>query len=74
MRPHLEYGYQRNNCNGGGTLKDEQIKKGSLGVSTSSHALLSSLVFDANEPTEDCPFESIVEAFRFTFTLGLRSV
>ena len=73
MRQHLEYRYQRNNCNGGGTLTDEQIKKGSLGVSSTSHALLLNLVFDASKPTEDRPFESIVEAFRFTFALGLTS-
>ena len=50
-----------------------EIAKGSLGISETSHALLVSLVFDANEPTQDRPFESIVEAFRFAFTLGLTS-
>lgn len=47
-----------------------EIAKGSLGISETSHALLVSLVFDANEPTQDRPFESIVEAFRFAFTYG----
>lgn len=69
----MEYGFQRDNCVGGETLTDEQIKKGSLGVTHLSHALLLNLVFDSSEPTEDRPFESIVEAFRFTFTLGLNS-
>lgn len=46
------------------------IAKGSLGISETSHALLVSLVFDENEPSQDRPFESIVEAFRFAFAYG----
>lgn len=51
-------------------MSDEEIAKGSVGISESSHALLVSLVYDAENPIEDRPFESIVEAFRFAFALG----
>ena len=51
-------------------MSDEVIAKGSVGISQTSHALLVSLVYDAENPIEDRPFESIVEAFRFAFALG----
>lgn len=51
-------------------MSDEEIAKGSVGISESSHALLVSLVYDAGKPMEDRPFESIVESFRFAFALG----
>jgi hypothetical protein len=70
MRSPMEYGYQRNNCVGGGTLTDEQIKKGSVGISEASHKLLVSIVHNQDYILEDRPFESIVEAFRFAFALG----
>jgi hypothetical protein len=55
-------------------LKDGDIeKKGSVGISESGHALLVSLVNDSEKPFEDCPFDSIVEAFRFAFALGYSS-
>ena len=49
---------------------NQDIKIGSLSVTTSSHELLSNLVYDNQKPTEDRPFSSIVEAFRFAFALG----
>ena len=51
-------------------MSDEEIAKGSVGISEGSHALLVSLVYDEENPSEDRPFESIVEAFRFAFALG----
>ena len=51
-------------------MSDEEIAKGSVGISEISHALLVSLVYDAENSNEDRPFESIVEAFRFAFALG----
>lgn len=51
-------------------MSDDEIAKGSVGISETSHALLVSLVYDAEKPMEDRPFESIVEAFRFSFALG----
>jgi hypothetical protein len=51
-------------------VSNEEIAKGSVGISETSHALLVSLVYDAEKPMEDRPFESIVEAFRFAFALG----
>ena len=51
-------------------MSSEEIAKGSVGISETAHALLVSLVYDAENPIEDRPFESIVEAFRFAFALG----
>ena len=51
-------------------MSDEEIKKGSVGISKSSHELLVSLVFNEDSLSEDRPFESIVEAFRFAFAVG----
>ena len=51
-------------------MSDDEIAIGSVGISEGSHILLVSLVYDAEKPTEDRPFESIVEAFRFAFALG----
>ena len=51
-------------------MSDNEIAKGSLGISERSHSLLVSLVYDDDNPGEDRPFESIVEAFRFAFALG----
>ena len=53
----------------GAAMSDEVIAR-SIGISQTSHALLISLVYDAENPVEDRPFESIVEAFRFAFALG----
>lgn len=47
-----------------------KIALGSLGVSVSSHDLLTELVEDSSKPSEDRPFTAIVEAFRFAFALG----
>ena len=49
---------------------NEEIKKGSVGISERSHQLLVSLVKQDGIFTYDQPFESIVEAFRFAFALG----
>ena len=43
----------------------EKIALGSVGVSVSSHDLLTELVEDSSKPSEDRPFTAIVEAFRF---------
>ena len=51
-------------------MSSEEIAKGSVGISETAHALLVSLVYDAENSFEDRPFESIVEAFRFAFALG----
>ena len=48
----------------------QEIKKGSVGISNISHDLLSSLVYEKDKFTQDKPFSSIVEAFRFAFALG----
>ena len=50
----------------------QEIKKGSVGISPRSHEILTSLVFEdsLDEYTNDKPFTSIVEAFRFAFSLG----
>ncbi|MEK9731377.1 MAG: hypothetical protein VW230_06430 [Candidatus Poseidoniales archaeon] len=48
-------------------------KKGSVSISGGGHALLMCLVHDSEKPFEDCPFNSIVEAFRFAFALGYSS-
>lgn len=48
----------------------EKIALGSVGVSASSHDLLTDLVEDSGKPSEDRPFTAIVEAFRFAFALG----
>lgn len=57
---------------GGAVVSSEEIAKGSVGVSAESHAFLVGLVHDIEKPSEDRPFESIVEAFRFAFALGYR--
>ena len=54
-------------------MSSEEIAKGSVGVSVEAHAFLVSLVHDNEKPSEDRPFDSIVEAFRFAFALGYRS-
>ena len=49
---------------------DKELKLGSLAVSEKAHSFLVSCVFSEDEPFEDAPFDSIVEAFRFAFALG----
>ncbi len=51
-------------------MSEQEFAKGSVGISETSHALLVSLVYDDRKPSQDRPFESIVEAFRFAFALG----
>jgi hypothetical protein len=73
MRQHLEYRYQRNNCNGGGTLTD-LVKPGVAELSIELHNFISSLVFSNNSQLDsDQPFETIGNAFRFAFALGFQS-
>ena len=60
----------RNAGAGGAAMSEQEIAKGSVGISETSHALLVSLVHDDEKSSEDRPFESIVEAFRFAFALG----
>jgi hypothetical protein len=51
-------------------MGEEKIPKlGSLYVSESAHAFLTTTVYNS-EPSEDSPFTAIVEAFRFAFALG----
>jgi hypothetical protein len=47
----------------------EELKTGSLQLSTEMHAFISSLV-NSDSSLVDNPFESIVEGFRFAFSLG----
>jgi hypothetical protein len=47
----------------------EELKTGSLQLSTEMHAFISSLV-NSDSSFVDNPFESIVEGFRFAFSLG----
>ena len=55
---------------GGAAMTEQEIKRGSVGISKPSHLFLSSLVQDNENYSEDRPFSSIVEAFRFAFALG----
>ena len=48
----------------------EEIKTGSVSISTEGHALFTRLVSSEGKESEDRPFTSIVEAFRFAFSLG----
>jgi hypothetical protein len=48
-----------------------EIKEGSLSVGEESHQYLESLVLSSAESEICTPFESIVEAFRYAFSLGL---
>jgi len=51
---------------------NEELKIGSLAVSSEMHTYLTSLVQTKDsEYSEDRPFSAIVEAFRFAFALGL---
>ena len=56
---------------GGATMSDQGFAIGWVGISETSHALLESLVYNPDDVSEDRPFESIVEAFRFAFALGI---
>jgi len=47
----------------------EELKTGSLQLSTEMHGFISSLV-NSDSSSVDNPFESIVEGFRFAFSLG----
>ena len=47
----------------------EKIGVGNLGLSIEMHGYLSNLINNAG-PHTDNPFESIMEAFRFAFSLG----
>jgi hypothetical protein len=53
----------------GGAVVTENIALGSIGLSLDMHGYLSNLIKEG-EQSEDNPFESIVEAFRFAFALG----
>jgi len=49
---------------------EKEIIKGSVGVTKDTLNFLKTLVYDKNNISEDRPFESITEAFRFSFSLG----
>ena len=49
---------------------EKEIIKGSVGVTKDTLNFLKTLVYDKNNISEDRPFTSIVEAFRFAFSLG----
>lgn len=69
----MEYGFQRDNCVGGGTLT-ELVKAGVAELSIELHNFISSLVFNNNNKLDsDQPFETIGNAFRFAFALGFQS-
>tara|TARA_B100000767_G_C19758309_1_gene534011 strand:- start:1895 stop:2269 length:375 start_codon:yes stop_codon:yes gene_type:complete len=53
-------------------MNEKDFAKGSVGISDESHRLLVSLVYSEESPTEDQPFSSIVEAFRFAFSIGYK--
>ncbi|MDA8557516.1 hypothetical protein N9M40_03585 [Candidatus Poseidoniales archaeon] len=53
-------------------MSGDEFKKGSVGISDGSHRLLTRLVYSDEQFTEDRPFSSIVEAFRFAFAVGYR--
>ena len=49
----------------------EELRLGSVSISTEMHTFLSGLVHsNSSEAHEDLPFTAIVEAFRFAFALG----
>jgi len=47
----------------------EELKTGSLELSSEMHGFISNLV-NSDSPSVDNPFHSIVEGFRFAFSLG----
>jgi len=50
---------------------NDEVGLGSVGISEENHIFLSNLVQDSEgDITENKPFTSIVEAFRFAFTIG----
>ena len=51
-------------------MSDEDFAIGSVGISDKSHELLVNLVFSEGNSNCDQPFFSIVEAFRFAFSIG----
>jgi hypothetical protein len=57
---------------GSGYMSGDEFTKGSVGISDGSHRLLTRLVYSDEQFTEDRPFSSIVEAFRFAFAVGYR--
>lgn len=51
----------------------EELRLGSVSISTEMHTFLSGLVHsNSSEAHEDLPFTAIVEAFRFAFALGVK--
>ena len=48
----------------------DEIKVGSVSISSDGHSLFTRLVADEGKEIEDRPFTSIVEVFRFAFALG----
>lgn len=73
MWQFMEHPFPKDVDSGGAAMTEEEITKGSVGISEGGHGLLVSMVNDPDKSDEDRPFESIVEAFRFAFALGYRS-
>ena len=53
-----------------GDLNMDEIKVGSVSISSEGHGLFTRLVSSEGKESEDRPFTSIVESFRFAFALG----
>ena len=51
-------------------MTEKEVTIGSIGLHPSSHALLSRICMMDVDKTNDTPFDSITEAFRFAFSLG----
>ena len=72
MRFRLGSYFSTHIIDGSGYMSRDEFTKGSVGISDGSHKLLTKLVYSEDQFTEDRPFSSIVEAFRFAFAVGYR--
>ena len=72
MRFRLGSCFPKYVIDGSGYMSEDEFTKGSVGISDGSHKLLTRLVYSEDKFTEDRPFSSIVEAFRFAFAIGYR--
>lgn len=72
MRFRLGSYFPKYVIDGSGYMSEDEFVKGSVGISDGSHKLLTRLIYSEDKCTEDRPFSSIVEAFRFAFAIGYR--
>ena len=70
MRFRLGSYFSKHVIDGSGYMSGDEFTKGSVGISDGSHKLLTRMVYSEEQFTEDRPFSSIVEAFRFAFAIG----